>query len=227
MGYVYKYTHKETGKWYIGSHNGADKNYNGSGLIWKYAKEKYGIDSFDREILYEGNDFREEEKLLIELNAARDPMSYNMKNQALGGTFFGEANGMFGKTHTDEEKYKCGSARRGKKFPDHSEKMKGEKNPMYGKSGQTHGLVKYSKDRIGVSNEEFFGKEKATEIARKIRKANLNIRKPGTSKANTGGGNPSAKKVQINGVLYSCIKEAMKILDLSRYEILKIGTFTS
>jgi len=223
MGYVYKYTHKETGKWYIGSHNGSNENYTGSGLIWKYAKEKYGIDSFNREILYEGDNFREEEEnFLIALDAAHDIMSYNMKNEALGGTFFGEANGMFGKTHTEEEKYKCGSARRGKKFPDHSEKMKGAKNPMYKQTYQTHGLLKYSHDRIGVSNEEFFGKEKANEIASKIRVANLNSKKPGTSKAHAGGGNPSAKKVQIDGVWYSCIKEAMEKLNLSRYKILQM-----
>lgn len=178
MGYVYKYTHKETGKYYIGSHNGSKKNYSGSGLIWKYAKEKYGITSFVREILYEGENFREEEeKFLKELDAAHDPMSYNMKNEALGGTFFGEANGMFGKTLTNEEKYKCGSARRGKKFPDHSEKMKGARNPMYGKSDHTHGLAEYSRNRAGISNEELFGEEKATEIADKIRKANLNSKK--------------------------------------------------
>lgn len=36
MGYVYKYTHKETGKYYIGSHNGNKKDYKGSGLLWLY-----------------------------------------------------------------------------------------------------------------------------------------------------------------------------------------------
>ena len=35
FGYVYKFTHKETGKWYIGSHDGSKTNYNGSGTAWR------------------------------------------------------------------------------------------------------------------------------------------------------------------------------------------------
>ena len=116
MGYVYKFTHKITGKWYIGSHNGNKPNYTGSGLLWKRAKDKYGIESFIKEILYVGENFRaEEERILIELDAANDCMSYNMKNQALGGIFLGEKNGMYGKKLTEEHRIKCGNAYRDKK----------------------------------------------------------------------------------------------------------------
>lgn len=62
MGYVYRYTHPITGKWYIGSHNGKKKNYTGSGLIWQRAKKKYGVHSFIKEILYEGDDYQFEEE---------------------------------------------------------------------------------------------------------------------------------------------------------------------
>ncbi len=43
-----------------------------------------------------------------------------------------------------------------------------EKNPMYGKNYQSYGLIKYGKDRLGKSNEEFFGKEKSNQIKLKL-----------------------------------------------------------
>jgi len=82
---VYKYTHKRTGKYYIGSTTGDRKNYHGGGVIWNRALKKHGLDSFQYEVIYEGSDARAmEEKILTELNAADDPMSYNMKNVAFG-----------------------------------------------------------------------------------------------------------------------------------------------
>lgn len=165
MGYVYKYTHRETKKYYIGSHNGNKLNYTGSGLIWQNAKEKYGIDSFDKEILYEGDLYREmEEKILTELDAANDPLSYNMKNESLGGSFPGEKNGMYGRKLTEEEKYKCGSAFRGKSRPDHSVKMSGKNNPTYGKSEHTYGLKSYNESRRGKTLEQIHGEDKAKQM---------------------------------------------------------------
>ena len=177
MGYVYKYTHKENKKYYIGSHNGNKPGYTGSGLLWQHAKKKYGIESFDREILYEGENYREiEQQILEELNCANDPLSYNMKNQSLGGTFFGESNGMYGKKLSEEHKYKCGSAFRGKKRPDHSLKMSGKNNPVYGKNFHTHGLKKYNESRLGKTLEEFHGKEKAALLRDKLSKSKLGIK---------------------------------------------------
>lgn len=165
MGYVYKYTHKETGMWYIGSHNGLKEKYSGSGLLWQKAKKKYGLGSFDCEILYEGENYRqEEERILKEINAADDPMSYNMKNEAMGGSFPKEMNGMYGKKLTPEQKYKCGSAFRGKKRPDHSEKMSGENNPRHGKNDHCHGILKKAKENQGKTYEEIYGYEKAKEL---------------------------------------------------------------
>lgn len=222
MGYVYKYTHKESGKYYIGSHNGTKPNYTGSGLMWRKALEKYGINSFSKEILYEGNSYREEEeKILKNLNAASDPMSYNMKNEALGGSFFGSSNGMYGKKLTEEQRFKCGSAFRGKKRPDHSEKMKGENNPMYGKSEHSYGIIDYAKQNAGKSYEEIFGEERSKEIKEKIRQKNLGKKKPGTSNAMKGSGNHSSKSVVIDGIYYPCIKDAIEATGLSRYKILK------
>lgn len=227
MGYVYKNTIRETGKWYIGSHNGNKKVYHGSGLLWNKALEKYGYDSYDTEILYEGDLYREyEENILKELDAANDSQSYNMKNEALGGAFFGENNGMFGKKLTEEQKYNCGKAFRGKKRPEHSKRMSGSNNPAYRKNDHTYGLVDYAKSRKGKTNKEFYGEEKSLELSKKLSESQKGIPKPGTSKAMEGSSNPSAKSVIIDGVTYGTIKEAMMKLNLSRYKILKIGEVT-
>lgn len=150
MGYVYKFTNRINNKWYIGSHNGTNENYQGSGTVFKLAKEKYGIDNFTKEILYFGEDYRNQEKLiLIECNAKDDPLSYNLKNEAIGGAFYGKDNGMYGKAHTKEAKIKMGDTFRGKKRPAHSEKMTGKNNPMYNNHHTDETKKKISNKNLG------------------------------------------------------------------------------
>lgn len=193
MGYVYKFIHKETGKYYIGSHNkpSAGSTYMGSGLIWQKALRKYGHEVFEKEILYEGDNYREEEeKILKSLDAANDTMSYNMKNEAMGGSFPGEKNGMYGKKLSEEERYLCGSGFRGKKRPDHSAKMMGEGNPSYGKSSHAQTIFDLAKSNIGKTYEEIYGEEKALEIKEKLSLALAGISKPHLSEMYIGEGNP-------------------------------------
>lgn len=221
-GYVYKFTHKESGKYYIGSHNGKCKSYKGGGLIWRHAVNKYGIESYIKEILYEGDDYRNQEEYFLNLyDAKNDPKSYNLKNEAIGGTFFGEDNGMFGKKHSDETKRKIGDRFRGKKRPDHSEKMKGENNPMFGRNDQIQIAIKKAKENIGKTFEEIFGEDKALEIKQKLSKAQLGKKKQYVSNRQHGGNNISAKRILFRGVEYDSIKQAMDILNLSRYVIKK------
>lgn len=168
-GYVYKYTNKINGNWYIGSHNGKKKNYSGSGTTWNYAKNKYGLSSFEKTILYEGPNYREEEeRILIELDAIHDPKSYNGTNKACGCSLPGKLNPMYGTKMTPEQKYKCGNGFRGKKRPDHSEKMKGEKNPMYGKNYQSYGLLERAKENKGKTYDEIYGKEKSKQLKERL-----------------------------------------------------------
>lgn len=174
IGHVYKYSHNITGKWYIGSHNGSNPHYEGSGIVWKFAKNKYGIESFKKEILYEGKYFREvEEIILTALDAANDKHSYNVKNESLGGAFYGSSNGMFGRILTPIERYKCGNAFRGKKRPEHSIKMQGSRNPMYGKNEHTHGLRNRAQENLGKTYEEIFGEHKAAKIKAEMSKNRL------------------------------------------------------
>jgi len=174
MGYVYRITNNVTKRWYIGSHNGSKPNYFGSGLLLSLAIKKHGKKNFTKVIIYEGEDFREkEETILKELNASEDDMSYNLKNEALGGTFPGVKNGMYGKQLTEDQRYNCGKAFRGKKRPEHSKRMRGSNNPMYGKNDHAHGLIERAKSQRGKTFDEIHGKEKADEIRKNLSKSQI------------------------------------------------------
>lgn len=156
IGFVYKWTNSVNNKYYIGSHKGhVTDGYIGSGLIFRNAVRKYGIKHFKREILYVGIDYRStEEMILKQHNAASDNLSYNMKNEALGGTFFGDMNGMYNKQHSAKSKvlisaHSCMKTIEGK--IKHSIAMTGSGNGMYGKKHTLFSKHKY-KDTLKRRN---------------------------------------------------------------------------
>lgn len=106
--YVYKWTDWSNGKYYIGVHNGKDKNYLGSGVLFKNAYNKRPW-AFTREVLFTG-DYKKcisfEEKTLTSVNAAQNKMYYNLSNTASGCS---------GRVMSDEEKLKRSKALKGVK----------------------------------------------------------------------------------------------------------------
>lgn len=80
---------------------------------------------------------------------------------------------MYGKVLNAEERYKCGNAYRGKKRPDHSVKMSGKNNPMYGNNYQSRGIMQRAKSNIGKTYEEIFGTEHALKIKETMSKNRL------------------------------------------------------
>ncbi len=89
-GFIYKWTNKLNGKWYLGSHFGqTDDDYIGSGVIFKRAVKAHGLDNFEREILFYSFGTRKElhqieEDFLVQAKARQDRQSYNMKNKGSG-----------------------------------------------------------------------------------------------------------------------------------------------
>lgn len=153
-GFVYRWTNKINNKWYIGSHQGSiDDGYRASGLLISKAFKKYGVENFEREILYTGENFRmEEERILVELDAENHKLSYNLKNAAIGGSFKLEKNGMYRKTHLIEARINISNSLKEnyKNKPElatnHSKKMKGSGNPMYGR-----GHSEFTKNKIRIT----------------------------------------------------------------------------
>jgi hypothetical protein len=87
--YVYLTTNNVNGKKYVGMTNGNNKDYIGSGVLFKQALEKYGRENFTKQVLMEchsEDELREAEEFFIqELNAVADPSFYNLHEGGRGG----------------------------------------------------------------------------------------------------------------------------------------------
>ena len=126
ISYVYCTTNRINNKFYVGSHCGKKPNYLGSGVALKKALEKYGRHNFYKEILHYCSDHQqEEERLLIALDAARNPQMYNLCTSAHGGCA--------GYIHTEDARQRMSATKTG------------EKNPFFGRR-QTAASKKKSAD---------------------------------------------------------------------------------
>jgi len=84
---VYLITNLINGKVYVGKDANNDPNYLGSGLLIKKAINKYGRDSFTKEILFESDDLDEINKMECEyIKKFKDMLGPNCYNLAEGGT---------------------------------------------------------------------------------------------------------------------------------------------
>jgi group I intron endonuclease len=90
-GFIYRWTNMVNNKMYIGSHQGnIDDGYIGSGVAFKWAVRKYGVDNFSREILEyipEIGMIRDREQYWLDLNQCHtNPMYYNISQNSIGFT---------------------------------------------------------------------------------------------------------------------------------------------
>lgn len=165
QGFVYRWTDSSNNMYYIGSHKGkADDGYIGSGVHFLRAYKKRP-DSFNREILYIGENYRElEEFILEELDAANDRKSYNLKNSAIGGDT------RSGKKNSPEHIKKVSDANKGKKLSESTKEKIRQRN--LGKKASKKTREKLSKCRIGEKNH-FYGKTHTKEARRKISESKI------------------------------------------------------
>lgn len=86
IGFIYMWINKINGKKYICAHKGSyDDKYIGSGTYFKNAIKKYGIENFERIVLYEEKEsveslFRKEFEIINEMNAVFSSEYYNQTN---------------------------------------------------------------------------------------------------------------------------------------------------
>ena len=87
LGFVYMWTNNINNKKYIGAHVGnINDGYLGSGKYFKNAIKKYGIENFNRTILYIEEDsidniFKKEFELINQFNAIGSDSFYNVVNK--------------------------------------------------------------------------------------------------------------------------------------------------
>lgn len=92
MAYVYKITNNENGKFYVGVASrefDTDQNYMGSGTAIKHAINKYGRDSFAKELIHSCEDFDEAlelEELIVDEDFLKRSDVYNLKEGGKGGS---------------------------------------------------------------------------------------------------------------------------------------------
>ena len=178
MGFIYKLTHKESRKAYIGQttrdiHKRLEEHqqpYNGCKAILA-AIQKHGWENFDKE-WYEvpDEDLNFYEEMLVALLGTLSPGGYNLME---GGGSTGKRSeeskqkmreAHIGLSHTEETKEKMKKAKTGEKHPmygkEHTEGSKqkmreansGEKHPMYGKEHTKESKKKISEAKIGENN---------------------------------------------------------------------------
>ena len=110
MSYIYKITNLINGKIYIGQTNSIKKSYMGSGLWLKYAKNKYGINNFKKEIIISG-DFNQ---ILLDDLERHYIRLYNSNNKKIGYNLTPGGNGLH--FHSEESKKKMSTSHKGKKL---------------------------------------------------------------------------------------------------------------
>jgi len=87
--YLYKLTNKINNKIYIGVHrtDKLDDGYMGSGIMLKRAKNKYGIDNFEKNIIKFFDTYKEAldaERIIVNMEFISDSNNYNVREGGFG-----------------------------------------------------------------------------------------------------------------------------------------------
>lgn len=204
MWFVYKYTHKDNNKSYIGYTKNLRRRNNdhfNSKRVTKFhcACRKYGKDAFEQSILAETQILLEAKELEKKFIKQYDTFNTGY-NGTLGGdgvcpeAIMGEKNPNYRcKSWTDESR---------KKNKENRPSFIGEKNPFYGKNHTNE-----SKKMVSQANT---GKKRSSDFISKCKERN------------SMGKNPKAKRIIINNIEYQCIKDAITKLNFkSQYQLLK------
>lgn len=141
--YVYKTTNLINNKIYIGVHKSKRKKYLGSGKILKQAIKKYGKENFKCEIIEycesEDEMFSREKYWIKEYNSQNTDIGYNLHDGGLGGFI---SKPFLNKKLSNEHKLNISL--------NHAD-VRGNKNPMYGKTHTKDVRKKLSDLRLGKS----------------------------------------------------------------------------
>lgn len=155
--YIYKITNLINGKIYIGKHQTADldDDYFGSGKCLHRAFKKYGLENFRKDILLfldNADELALEERLVVNEEFVKRPDTYNLSVGGQNPILYGENNGFFNKSHSDDTKKRWSSQRKGRKL---SNDWKANIGKSLQKLHSNSPLTRYDGARITVTNGIF------------------------------------------------------------------------
>ena len=188
MYYIYLIVNKVNGKTYVGQRKSSKEyhldNYMGSGKLLKKAKQKYGIENFEKFLIqycYSKEETDKAERFWIAEYRSRGKAEYNIADGGQGASV-----GFKGKHHSEESKIKISEsckevfkseavrqklskAHKGKNFSeDHkqnlSESLKGKNKGKH----RTEEQRKRMSDTMKGENNPFYGRQHSNETKRKI-----------------------------------------------------------
>lgn len=220
---VYSITCKSTGKGYLGS--SIDIAYRWKRHLYLLRKgvhtnphlqnsfDKYGESNFEFRLIEDLSGLTREEILYQEqvyLDIMNLKNSFNVCLDARGGKVSDEAN----------ERRKESLRKFHKENP---EALRGENNPFYGRSHSPASKEAVSKANLGRVRSEEFKRLKSEFMSNRRGKHHTESHRNKLREKYSGGGNPSAVSVTVNGIFYETKKEAIKALGLKyHYQLDKL-----
>lgn len=223
---VYMTVNKKSGKFYIGKHatNDINDDYIGSGTLLLRAIAKHGREFFERTILYVFTTYEEADLVESELvtdDLICDPRCYNLARGGQGGNLGTEVNqrkgaavslALKGKRKSQAHKDAIGMSNSGKirtletrlrmavgSQKKHDSRTEEERKSLFGKSSL---------------NNNFYGKKHKQE--------SIDLIKSKLAGTRTGGKSNRAKPITIDGIEYSCHKEAREVLGLTKNQLRRL-----
>lgn len=180
MGYIYKITNDINEKVYIGQtsksrptdrwsqHKSDSKNIRDKdNSILHNAMHKYGVEHFYFEIIEEVNNYFLDEREIywIKFYNSKTPNGYNISEG--GKVPHGIKSKFKGIPRTDEVRQKLKASWTDEKRLEQSLKMRGENNPMYGKTLSKETKQKI-REKLTGENNPFYGKRHDKETKQKL-----------------------------------------------------------
>lgn len=172
---VYKITNLINNKIYVGAHktNNLHDDYYGSGVAIKRAIKKYGLDNFNKTILFDfacEKDMFDKESEIVNDDFVKNNNTYNMTVGGFGSWSHIDSSGKHNRNYNNHSPLS----------PEHKKKIglacKGSKNGMYGKT-HTDKVKKLLSDINSVPWEERMGKDLSEKLKVKVSERFKNIPK--------------------------------------------------